>query len=1009
MADNSEFLEVTSPATLKNLQAVNAELLKTIASVKDVNANMIGIKTPSGSDSAIKKLTADYDAQAVKIAKLQIELEKYTQAQNRTIISNNNVVKSNLSVEASIDRKTKAQQREIAKLDAVQQLYNKVQSKLNTLTAEYKNLAVQKELGLKLTDSETKRYEFLQGKITKYDTTLKAVDATMGKHQRNVGNYASGFNAVSNSINQLTREAPAFANSVQTGFMAISNNLPIFFDAIAQAGKENQKLQAEGKKTSSVFKQVASSIFSAGTLLSVAVTLLTVYGADLVKAFSGSSDAIKKFKDNVVDLESTTTEKATKLKVISQVLNDTKTTQEQYAQALKLATQEGISLNAVEEARKGNLSLINQELENQIDISIKKAKADKLVNLIVENEIEQTKNIRKEKESYNSWYRKALRATSQYNQTASQIESGITKSSLDNIKELERENAQYYDMLKKLGLENLIDIKKNTKAKKEKIALDFLEVESQYKLSQAILERQKAEANDLMNNEDINLENRIKAREDFSKKSIELIDLLYKKESVIIADKASDDLAKNELALKNKELTLKQYSDNVTAITNRLNNELLALENNHDQSMNELREQDLAYYKKIETEKRQFTEKTNALILASEKEKYKKVSENENNSLKTRQSAFEQYLKIARLELDIAKIRELANAKSVEETDLLIQKYAELDRQLNELESPLLKAQKASEDFIRSMASGQLERSLGSINMAALKMFLDFDKHGQSTFDKLLEGADTMREKFAITFQAIGDVAQEVFGKIFELSNQRFQNEQANLQKEKDVAIAFAGDSAAARAEIELQYQARQKKIKEREFKAKKEQAEFNIIIDTAQAVVAALPNIPLSIAIAAIGAVQLALVASQQTPQYEHGTENHIGGAMIINDQKGSNYKELVTTPDGKSRIYEGRNVKVNAPKGTKVKTASETMDYLMFNDNLNSILTGNNISTPIIEVNNNANFDKIGRDIINAIENKAEFSQLISNGDLKTVIRKGNTETEIMNRRINFLGKKV
>ena len=60
---NGEFIEVTSPSALKNLQEVNAELLKTISSVKEVNANMIGIKTPSGSDSAIKQLKADYDAQ----------------------------------------------------------------------------------------------------------------------------------------------------------------------------------------------------------------------------------------------------------------------------------------------------------------------------------------------------------------------------------------------------------------------------------------------------------------------------------------------------------------------------------------------------------------------------------------------------------------------------------------------------------------------------------------------------------------------------------------------------------------------------------------------------------------------------------------------------------------------------------------------------------------------------------------------------------------------------------
>lgn len=134
-------------------------------------------------------------------------------------------------------------------LNASLGLYNKVQLKLNALIVKYNELAIKKQLGLKLSAAEEKSYNNLAAKIQKYDGILKAVDATVGKHQRNVGNYASAFNPLSNSINQLSREMPAFANSVQTGFMAISNNLPIFFDAIGQIRKQNALLRAEGKPT----------------------------------------------------------------------------------------------------------------------------------------------------------------------------------------------------------------------------------------------------------------------------------------------------------------------------------------------------------------------------------------------------------------------------------------------------------------------------------------------------------------------------------------------------------------------------------------------------------------------------------------------------------------------------------------------------------------------------------------------------------------------------------------
>lgn len=122
------------------------------------------------------------------------------------------------------------------------------------------------------------------GRITeKYNGILKATDATIGKNQRNVGNYASGYNALGNSINQLSREAPAFANSVNTGFMALSNNFPALFDAINGIRDKNKMLVAEGKPTVSVLKSIGAAVFGWQTLLSVGVTLLTLYGGKIVE------------------------------------------------------------------------------------------------------------------------------------------------------------------------------------------------------------------------------------------------------------------------------------------------------------------------------------------------------------------------------------------------------------------------------------------------------------------------------------------------------------------------------------------------------------------------------------------------------------------------------------------------------------------------------------------------------------------------------------------------------
>jgi uncharacterized coiled-coil protein SlyX len=156
-------------------------------------------------------------------------------------------------------------------------------------TGSYKALEAQMKLVIlaykKLNDveRESERGLNMAKRIADMNTQLKAIDANLGNHQRNVGNYASGWNAVGNSINQLTREMPAFANSLQTGFMAISNNIPALFDAIKGIKEQNAALRAEGKPTESVFKQLGTAIFSWGTALSIGVTLLTVYGKDLVE------------------------------------------------------------------------------------------------------------------------------------------------------------------------------------------------------------------------------------------------------------------------------------------------------------------------------------------------------------------------------------------------------------------------------------------------------------------------------------------------------------------------------------------------------------------------------------------------------------------------------------------------------------------------------------------------------------------------------------------------------
>ena len=65
------------------------------------------------------------------------------------------------------------------------------------------------------------------------------------------------------------------------------------------------------------------------------------------------------------------------------------------------------------------------------------------------------------------------------------------------------------------------------------------------------------------------------------------------------------------------------------------------------------------------------------------------------------------------------------------------------------------------------------------------------------------------------------------------------------------------------------------------------------------------------------------------EVPQYATGTPaggHPINGPMMVNDGRGA---ETVITPDGRAFIPKGRNVVLNAPKGTHVLTAEETAQF--------------------------------------------------------------------------------
>lgn len=163
-------------------------------------------------------------------------------------------------------------------MDALSQSLGRMRTTYRQLTEEERNSPFGREL---------------LASINQADAKIKALDATIGNHQRNVGNYASGWNGLNMSIQQIGRELPSLAVNWDTFFLAISNNLPILADEIKRAKEQYNALKNSGEKAVPVWKQVVSSIFSWQSALTVGITLLTLYGDKLVD-WVGSLFTVKK-------------------------------------------------------------------------------------------------------------------------------------------------------------------------------------------------------------------------------------------------------------------------------------------------------------------------------------------------------------------------------------------------------------------------------------------------------------------------------------------------------------------------------------------------------------------------------------------------------------------------------------------------------------------------------------------------------------------------------------------
>lgn len=280
-----------------------------------------------------------------------------------------------------------------------EKLYNASENSMSRLSQELSRMRI----AYRAMTDDAKNSPFgkeLLASIDQADAKIKSLDASIGNHQRNVGNYASGWNGLNMSVQQIVRELPAATMGLNMFFLAISNNLPILTDEIKRAKERNAELIAQNQKATPVWKQLVSSIFSWQTAMMVGITILSTYGKDIVNWVKGLFSAEKQLdatveaqkKLNEAQLEGTKNAQSEliKLKLLRSLAEDeSKHRSERLKAVSKLQSMYPNYLGNIDKEKilAGQVSDAYYQLTTNLkNAAIAKAKFDKAVSVAKEAE-----------------------------------------------------------------------------------------------------------------------------------------------------------------------------------------------------------------------------------------------------------------------------------------------------------------------------------------------------------------------------------------------------------------------------------------------------------------------------------------------------------------------------------------------------------------------------------------------------------------------------------------------
>lgn len=891
--------------------------------------------------------------------------------------------------------------------------YNEMKASMLQLEKEYYNLSQAAREGAKGMD--------ILNNIGKLNQQLKDIDAQMGNYQRNVGNYASGWNGLNVSIQQIARELPALSVSANTFFLAISNNLPTFIDELKKARYE--LLKKSGQTATPVFKQVLGFLLSWQTALVVGITLLSSYGGEITKWVGSLFDARKE-----IDY----------LKQFQEDLNKAQ------KEGVKNSQDESVKLDILYRAAV-NLNKPMGERKKAVE-ELKKQYPSYFKNISDENIL-------------------AGKAADSYQRLSNAILASAKARAVQD--RLVEQAKQKLDLEEKLA--DLESKREKAEARKRREEATLAKIPTSagegYDFQARLVSKAQSKVESL-DKEIGSLLNQLyqvdKASRDMAR-SINIGDVTFDPHSV---DKAANDLAQYIENLRNKMADL-----SVSLIEDEHQRNLAAIEKEYKDQIAVIKG-----YSEEENKLREMLVQERKQKVAKENEEYaKKLAEAEEKRIEEKKKYTDEML---RLEEEQSSLRIAATSTGYKELENIItQNYSkglmsrkEYDEAMRELEKQAANEQlqiqiDATEKMIEiAEASGvvskqqiemlresikAMEAEIGSINAddqvkkaeeqqditrrnfealkgysSALKdLASDIDSPFAGIFDGMDKGFSIMSDKISGVWKELTDGEKmerttemwasmvsgigEMISSIYDRQIEAVEAEQEANEKAGEEEIsrieALEEKGAITTEEAEARKRAAEDKTaqKNAELEKKKaalrtKQAKFEKATSIAEAAIQIAGGIlqtikqlgfpaaiPMIAALGAMGAIQLATIIATPIPKYAKGTDSHKGGLAVVGD---GGVSETIVTDKG-AYITPSVPTLVDIPKGAKVIPYAVDMDRIKAHandfDGLMAYRSENNLP-PVSIVNDYSELEKkIGH---------LEKSQQIGFAKLAKAIRENN-----------------